>query len=105
MKEFEELEEDIERFDQLFNALSNSGRRRMMRLFFEKGNQPLTFTELMKLLEMNPKIVSDSTKRLRQTGFLEKRNDGRYMPTRSGETLFLMMSVALRRVKEILEEL
>ena len=104
-REFDEMEREIERFNQLFNALQNAGRRRMMRAFFETGNQPLAFTELMNMLGMNPKIVSDSTRRLRRSGLIRKDEEGKYATTRQGEAQFLMMSVALRRMREILEEL
>jgi Mn-dependent DtxR family transcriptional regulator len=59
----------------------------------------------MNELGMNPKIVSDSTKRLRNTGMIEKDENGKYRPTRTGEAQFLMMSVAMRRMLEILEQL
>ncbi|UCD45363.1 MAG: winged helix-turn-helix transcriptional regulator [Candidatus Bathyarchaeota archaeon] len=102
--EFDEMENEMKRFEGLFNALANEGRMRMMRSFFDVDHSR-AFTELMNELGMNPKIVSDSTKRLRRTGFIEKDDDGRYRPTRSGEAQFLMMSVAMRRMLEILDQL
>lgn len=103
--EFKEMEGEIERFERLFNTLANEGRIRMMRTLFMGHEKSMGFTELMNQLRMNPKIVSESTKRLRQTGFIEKDDNGRYRPTRSGEAQFLMMSVAMRRMLEILDEL
>ena len=105
MTEFEGLDRDLERFSMLFNALSNAGRIRMMSTFFEEVGRPLGFTELMNELRMNPKVVWDGTRRLRQTGFIEKDDDGRYRTTRDGEAQFLMVSIALRRLLQILEEL
>lgn len=104
-REFDEMEEEMDRFERLFNALANEGRMRMMRALFDDLDMSMAFTELMKELGMNPKIVSDSTKRLRRTGLIEKDNDGRYRPTRRGEAQFLMMSIALRRMLEILDEI
>ncbi len=104
-QEFDEVEEEMDRFERLFNALANEGRMRMMRTLFDNFDRSMAFTELMNTLEMNPKIVSDSTKRLRSTGLIEKDGDGRYRPTRTGEAQFLMMSVAMRRMLEILERL
>jgi len=103
-REFEEIDNEIKRFEAIFNALANRGRIRMMRIFFDM-ERPLGFTELMNELGMNPKIVSDSTKRLRNTGMIEKDEEGKYKPTRTGEAQFLMMSVAMRRMLEILEQL
>lgn len=103
-REFNEIENEIKRFEALFNAMANTGRMRMMRTFFDL-DRPIGFTELMNELGMNPKIVSDSTKRLRNTGMIEKNKEGKYRPTRTGEAQFLMMSVAMRRMLEILEQL
>jgi len=104
-REFDEMESEMARFEGLFNALANRGRMRMMRSFFRTTDRSMGFTELMNELGMNPKIVSDSTKRLRRSGFIEKDDEGRYRTTRNGEAQFLMMSVAMRRMLEILEQL
>ena len=104
-REFDEMEGEMARFESLFNALANQGRMRMMRSFFDTADRSMGFTELMNELGMNPKIVSDSTKRLRRSGFIEKDDEGRYRTTRNGEAQFLMMSVAMRRMLEILEQL
>ncbi len=103
-REFDEMEDEMDRFEGLFNALANEGRMRMMRTLFDL-DRSMAFTELMNELGMNPKIVSESTKRLRRTGLIEKDDDGKYRPTPSGEAQFLMMSVALRRMLEILDRL
>jgi len=103
-REFDEMENEMKRFEGLFNALANEGRIRMMRSFFDVDHSR-AFTELMNELGMNPKIVSDSTKRLRRTGFIEKDEDGRYRTTRSGEAQFLMMSIAMRRMLKTLDQL
>ncbi len=103
--ELEELEDELGRFERLFGALANEGRMRMMRAFFDRSDLSMAFTEIMNELGMNPKIVSESTKKLRRTGLIEKDEEGRYRPTQRGEAQFLMMSVALRRMLEILEEL
>ena len=104
-RELDEMEGEMARFESLFNALANRGRMRMMRSFFRTTDRSMGFTELMNELGMNPKIVSDSTKRLRRSGFIEKDDEGRYRTTRNGEAQFLMMSVAMRRMLEILEQL
>jgi len=104
-RELDKVERDMARFEAIFNALANHGRMRMMRVFFRDTERPLGFTELMNELGMNPKIVSESTKRLRSTGLIEKNENGKYIPTRTGEAQFLMMSVAIRRMLEIMEKL
>jgi len=102
-REFDGLERDMERFSRLFKALANAGRVRMMSALLKDLNRPLTFTDIMQELQMNPKVVWDSTRRLRRTGLIEKDDDGRYRPTDRGEAQFLMVGVALRRLLQILE--
>ena len=102
-REFDEMEQEIQRFESLFNAMANRSRMRMMRTFFINSDSPMAFTELMRILGLNPKIVSDSTKRLSRSGLIEKNREGKYRPTRQGEAQFLMMSVAMKRMLEFLE--
>lgn len=104
-QEFEELETDLEKVVKLFNAFSNASRIRMMRTFFERTDHSMGFTELMNELRINPKLVWDSTRRLRRIGFIEKDNEGRYRPTREGEAQFLMAGIALRKLIQILDEI
>jgi DNA-binding HxlR family transcriptional regulator len=104
-RELDRGESEMARFEATFNALANHGRMRMMRIFFRDTKRPMGFTELMNELGMNPKIVSESTRRLRRTGFIEKNEDGKYKPTRTGEAQFLMMSVAMRRMLEIMDQI
>ncbi|MFQ6054086.1 MAG: winged helix-turn-helix domain-containing protein [Candidatus Bathyarchaeia archaeon] len=104
-RELDSLDRDLERFLSLLSALSNAGRVRMMSALFERLDRPYAFTELMSELGMNPKLVWDSTRRLRRVGLIEKDDDGRYRPTREGEAQFLMVGVALRRLLQILGEL
>jgi hypothetical protein len=103
--EFEDLEDDMERLSKLFHAFSSSSRMRMMRSFFDRADRSMAFTELMNELEMNPKIVWDCTRRLRRIGLIEKDREGKYRPTRGGEAQFLVASIALGRLLQILDEL
>lgn len=105
ISELDKLELENQRFENLYNAMANRNRMRMMRTLLFQNEDPMGFTELMNILEMNPKIVSDSTKRLRRTGLIEKNNEGKYRSTRQGEAQFLLMSIAMKRMFEFLEEL
>jgi predicted transcriptional regulator len=105
INELDKLELENHRFENLYNAMANRNRMRMMRTLLFQNEDPMGFTELMNILEMNPKIVSDSTKRLRRTGLIEKNNEGKYRSTRQGEAQFLLMSIAMKRMFEFLEEL
>ena len=103
--ELDNMEQETQRFENLFNIMANRSRMRMMRVFLYQNKTSMGFTELMNILDMNPKIVSESTKRLRRTGLIEKNKEGKYRSTRQGEAQFLMMSIALKRMLDFLEEL
>ena len=103
--ELEGMENHLDNMSELFRALSNTGRVRMMRALFESHERNMAFTELMNELGMNPKLVWDSTKRLRRSGLIEKDDDGRYRPTREGEAQFLMVGIAMRHMLQILREI
>ena len=105
ISELDKLELENQRFENLFNAMANRNRMRMMRTLLFQNEDSMGFTELMNILDMNPKIVSESTKRLRRTGLIEKNEEGKYRSTRQGEAQFLMMSIAMKRMFEFLEEL
>jgi len=104
-RELDNMEQENQRFEKLFNAMASRSRMRMMRTIVYQNEVPIGFTELMNRLDMNPKIVSESTKRLRITGLIEKNKEGKYKPTRQGEAQFLMMNIAMKRMLEFLEEL
>ena len=104
-RELDNMEQENQRFEKLFNAMASRSRMRMMRTIVYQNEAPIGFTELMNRLDMNPKIVSESTKRLRITGLIEKNKEGKYKPTRQGEAQFLMMNIAMKRMLEFLEEL
>jgi predicted transcriptional regulator len=103
-REFEDFERDLERISRLFNTFSNANRMRMMRAFFER-EKSIAFTELMRELDMNPKLIWDSTRKLTRVGLIEKDDQGRYRTTREGEAQFLMASIALRKLFELLDEI
>lgn len=59
--------------DQLFRALSDSGRRDLLRLL---GEAPLTVGEMVDILKLPQSTVSRQLKALRDTGLLQERRDG-----------------------------
>ena len=103
--ELESFEKEFDQFSKLFNALAHQNRLRIMKRLFEDENATLGFIDLMKDLDLNPKIVWESTKKLRESGLLVKSENGKYRCSESGQAEFLMVSIALRRLLQILEEL
>jgi DNA-binding transcriptional ArsR family regulator len=103
--EFDAFEEDSERFSRIFTALSSGTRLIMMRRLMEDGNHAMNFTAFMRDLDMNPKLVSENTRKLSECGLLVKSGRGQYRCSEFGENSFMMMSLALKRLFEELDEL
>jgi DNA-binding transcriptional ArsR family regulator len=103
--EFNVAEEDFQRFSKIFDALSHETRLRMMRRVVEEEDHTMSFADFMKDLDLNPKIVWENSKKLEEGGLLEKTSRGKYSCSELGETAFMMMSLALRRLMETLEEM
>jgi len=103
--ELESFEKQFDQFSKLFNALAHQNRLRIMKRLFEDEDITLGFLDLMKDLDLNPKIVWESTKKLRESGLLVKSENGKYSCSKFGQAEFLMVSIALRRLLQILAEL
>ncbi len=103
--ELNSFEREFDRFSKLFHALAHENRLRMMTRLFEEDDLTLGFADFMKDLSLNPKIVWESTKKLRESGLLTKSEDGKYRCPEFGQAEFLMVSLALRRLLQTLREL
>lgn len=102
--ELTSFEEEFDKFTMLFDALSHATRLRMMKLLFEDEDRKIGFGDFMKDLELNPKIVWEGTKKLQDSGLLVKSEDGKYRSSEIGEAKFLMLSFALRRLLQAMQE-
>ena len=102
--ELDAFEEYFRRLSKVFNALSNETRLLMMKKLMEEKDRTMSFADFMRDLELNPKLVWENARKLREGGLLEKIGRGRYRCSSFGETSFIMMSLALRRIIETLEE-
>ena len=102
--EFKVSEHSFERFSKIFDALSHETRLRMMTRLMEEEDRTMSFADFMRDLNLNPKIVWENSRKLRDGGFLEKTARGKYSCSEFGQTAFMMMSLALRRLIESLEE-
>jgi len=102
--ELTSFEEEFDKFSRLFDALSHETRLRMMKRLFEDEGREIGFGDFMKDLDLNPKIVWESTKKLRDSGLLVKSEDGKYRCSELGEAQFLMLSLALRRLLQTMQE-
>jgi DNA-binding transcriptional ArsR family regulator len=102
--EFKAAEEDFKRFSKIFDALSHETRLRMMRRLVEEEDRTMSFADFMRDLDLNPKIVWENSRKLKEGGLIEKTGRGKYSCSDFGQTAFMMMSLALRRLLESVEE-
>ena len=103
--EFREFEEDFEKFSNMFGALANQTRLRMMRRLVEEEDSTMNFADFMRDLDLNPKTVWENSRKLSDGGFLTKTGRGTYRCSEFGQSAFMTLSLALRRLLESLEEM
>jgi DNA-binding transcriptional ArsR family regulator len=103
--ELESFEKEFDQFSKLFHALAHENRLRIMKRLFEDEYVTLGFADLMNDLDLNPKIVWESTRKLRESGLLVKSKNGKYRCPELGQAEFLMISIALRRLLHIMAQL
>jgi len=101
--EFSIIEETLQRFSKIFDALSNETRLKMMKKLLEE-EKTINFADFMRELELNPKLVWENARKLTEGGFLKKIGRGEYSFSEFGKTRFMMISLALRHLMEALEE-
>jgi DNA-binding transcriptional ArsR family regulator len=99
------FENDFQRFSKMFHALSNRTRLRMMSRVVEEEDRTVRFAEFTRDLDLNPKIVWENSKKLRDGGFLKKTGRGRYTCSEFGQAAFITMSLALRHLIETIERI
>jgi len=102
--ELDAFEDNFQRFSNIFTALSSETRLMMMKRLMKEKNRTMHFADFMRDLDLNPKLVWENTRKLRVCGLLEKVGRGSYRCSEFGESGFIMMSLALRRLIEALEE-
>jgi len=101
---FGSVEEDFQRFSRIFDALAHETRLRMMKRLMEEEDGTMSFSDFMRDLDLNPKLVWENARKLREGGLVEKIGRGRYRCSEFGETSFILVSFALKRLMEALEE-
>ncbi len=102
--ELASFEGEFDRFKRLFDALSHETRLKMMKRLFENDDLTLGFGDFTRDLRLNPKTVWESTRKLQEGGLLVKSNDGRYSCSEPAVAEFLMLSLALRRLLEVMRD-
>ena len=78
MSELETFEKHFTKLSKIFNALSNETRLMMMKRLLEQRNRTINFSDFMRDLDLNPKLVWENTRKLREGGLVTKVGRGRY---------------------------
>jgi len=92
-------------FPRSSHALTHETRFGMMRRLIEEEDRTMNFTDFMRDLELNPKTVWESAKKLREGGFVEKIERGKYRCSEVGQRRFILLSLAMRRLIQTLKEM
>ena len=103
--ELESLEDNFQRVSRIFAVLSHDTRLRMMKRLMKEEDYTINFTDFMRDLNLNPKIVWENAKKLRDGGLLEKVDRGIYRCSSFGQRRFILVSFAFRHLIEALEEM
>lgn len=103
--ELEALGDDFQRFSKIFDVLCHETRLRMMKRLMEEDDHTMNFADFMRDLNLNPKIVWENARKLKERGFLEKLDRGIYRCSDFGQRRFILISFAFRRLIEALEEM
>lgn len=103
--EFRAIEEDFGKFSRIFDALSHETRLRMMKRLMEEDDLTISFSDFMHDLDLNPKLVWENARKLRESGLLRKVGRGRYRCSEFGESGFMLIGFAFRRLIDALEEM
>jgi DNA-binding transcriptional ArsR family regulator len=105
VNDLDAFEANFQRYSKLFTALSTETRLRMMKRLIERQKRTVTFTDFMQDLDLNPKLVWENTRKLREGGLVVKIGRNGYRCSEFGETSFMMMSLAFRRLIKALDEM
>lgn len=97
------FESEFPEFYKIFDALFQETRWKMMKRLLKEEDHTMSFTTFMRDLDLNPKIVWENTKKLKEGGLLEKVERGKYRCSPSGQTGFILASFAFKRLIETLE--
>ena len=103
--ESESFETDFQTFPKIFVALSHETRFRMMKRLMEEEDRTISFADFVRDLNLNPKLVWENAKKLREGGLLEKVERGKYRCSEFGQRGFILLSFAFKRLMEALEEM
>ncbi len=95
--------ENFARYSQITDALSNVNRMRMLQFLLDEDDMTRSFSDFLRGLRMNPKIVREHAIRLKEAGYVESSGRGKYRVSQRGSILFMTAGLAVMRVIEALD--
>ena len=101
--ELKAFEAEFQKFSKIFDALSSQNRLRMMKRIMEEEDHTMNFSDFMRDLDLNPKIVWENTNKLREGGLIVKIERGKYRCSEIGQMGFFMISLAMKHLLEAYE--
>lgn len=102
--EFEGFQEELQDYAKVLAAVMNENRVQMLRHLMKEQDSTLSFTDFREDLRLNPKIIREHAMKLKEAGFLESPERGKYRLSERGETSFMTTGLAFRRVLKMLRE-
>ncbi|MEM3886697.1 MAG: winged helix-turn-helix domain-containing protein [Candidatus Methanomethylicia archaeon] len=103
--EIDHLRKKCREITRIFEALSNETRIMMLMKMMDEYPKPISFTEIMKMLDANPKIIWENIRRLSSIGLLERNGKGGYRCSNHGRIIFTTLTLALTKLMELMEDL
>ncbi|HYB93245.1 MAG TPA: hypothetical protein VED00_03790 [archaeon] len=103
-RELPDTDSEFKALTELFNAFGNETRLKMMKKFLEDERHIRNFAEFMDSMDLNPKIIRENTRRLKETGLVTQPARGEYQISEVGCASFLAASIGLMKLLEIIKK-
>jgi Mn-dependent DtxR family transcriptional regulator len=98
------MHRNVEEFSSAIEVFSNRNRMRMITRLLRDKDHTMRFKDFIEKLGMNPKTIREHACKLREAGFLEFPDRGRYRLSEFGCYSALMTGLAFRRMLSVLRE-
>lgn len=103
--EIDGIKRRLDSYSDIFEALKNQNRMRMLCSLIEDKNHTLNFTDFMEKFSMNPKLVRENVLKLRYVGLIDKPGRGEYRLTKKGQFCFMMINLTLKKILNSIDDL
>jgi predicted transcriptional regulator len=98
------IERELDSFSNIFEALKNQNRMKMLCSLIEEKNHTLNFTDFIEKFNMNPKLVRENVLKLHYVGLIDKPARGEYRLTKKGRFCFMMINLTLKKILDSIDD-